>query len=282
MWANFHTHSTYCDGKTGLKEILSEAQTAGLLSLGFSSHAPVPFEKGWAMKSENFSPYLAEIGELKNIGSTVEVYAGLEVDFVPGKVTPLDFKDRLDYTIGSVHFVDYFDDGAPWEIDNTNLVFMDGLVKIFHGNARQAISRYFELTREMVRDYTPGVVGHLDKIKIQNIDNKLFREDDKWYRDEVERTLDVIKNSGSIVEINTRGIYQKKSETTYPSPWIVDLLFKKNIPVTISSDAHHPRDLTNHFDSAAAILSNAGYKTIQILNEGNWRPYRFNAHGLIA
>jgi histidinol-phosphatase (PHP family) len=282
MWANFHTHTNYCDGKTSIEEIVAAASSAGIISLGISSHAPLPFERGWAMNGEMLDSYLREITEIKSRSNDVEVFAGLEIDYIPGKVSPQDFKDKLDYTIGSVHFVDYFDDGNGWEIDNTNAVFMDGLTRIFKGNVREAIGRYFEITREMISNAPPDVTGHLDKIKIQNIDNKLFREDDKWYRDEVAKTIAVLNKSDSIVEVNTRGIYQKKSSTTYPSPWIIRMLCENNVPVTISSDAHHPRDLTNCFSDAARIIAGAGYKTIQILHEGNWRPVSFNEHGLIC
>jgi histidinol-phosphatase (PHP family) len=282
MWANFHTHSNYCDGKTGIPELVEEAQSCGVVSLGLSSHAPLPFERGWAMKRENLGAYLQEVSSMKGRFNTVEVYAGLEIDYVPGRIAPDEFRQQIDFSIGSIHFVDHFDDGEPWEIDNTNAVFMDGLHRVYKGNIKAAISRYFELTREMIINHTPDVTGHLDKIKIQSPDNKLFREDDTWYQHEVALTVEALKKSGTIVEINTRGIYQKKSLTTYPSPWIVDLLFKNNIPVTLSSDAHHPKDLTQCFPDAASVISKAGYKSVQVLHEGKWQPFKFNEHGLLS
>ena len=280
MWANFHTHSTYCDGKSTLAETFAEARNAGLISIGFSSHAPLPFERPWAMKRERFGEYLSEVNSLKATNPP-EVYAGLEVDFVPGAVGPSWFRERLDYMIGSVHFVDAFDDGTPWEIDNTNLVFRDGLKKIFRSDAKAAVSRYYELTREMILTDPPDIVGHMDKIKMQNSAEVIFSEDDSWYRDEIRMTIDALKKSGCTVDVNTRGIYQKKSNTTYPSPWIIEMLCEQNIPVTLSSDAHHSKDLINTFTEAAIILSKCGYKTIQVLHEGQWQPYRFNERGII-
>jgi histidinol-phosphatase (PHP family) len=282
MWANFHTHSTYCDGKNSLSDIVEAAKSVPLLSLGFSSHAPLPFERGWAMKPPDFDSYLSEIEKMRAVTNTVDVYAGLEVDYVPGKVGPSLYSSRLDYTIGSIHFVDSFDDGDPWEIDNTNMVFMDGLQRIFKGNVRDAIARYFELTREMILKDPPTVIGHIDKIKIQNIDNTLFREEDSWYKKQINDTIEVLKKTECIVEVNTRGIYQKKSLTTYPSPWIIDLLSTSGIPVTISSDAHHPKDLTAGFADAALLLKTCGYNNIHVLREGKWQPYRFDQHGIIC
>jgi histidinol-phosphatase (PHP family) len=280
MWANFHTHTNYCDGKTSVAELYDEAVRNGMLSIGISSHAPLPFERAWAMKASELDSYIGDINAVRAAGKC-QLYAGLEIDYVPGKMSPLDFHEHLDYTIGSIHFVDSFDNGDGWEIDNTFAVFKDGLDRIFKGNVREAITRYFQLTREMIVTSPPDVIGHLDKIKIQNVGEGLYREEDQWYRDEISQTIRVIKNTGCIVEVNTRGIYQKKSSTTYPSPWIIRLLKENNIPVTISSDAHHPKDLTNCFQDAAKIIAQAGYETIQILHEGNWRPIRFNEHGLI-
>jgi histidinol-phosphatase (PHP family) len=282
MWFNFHTHSEYCDGKTGLQTLLNEALSLKLLSLGFSSHAPLPFYRGWAMKEAELGQYLNEIKDLRSQSRTVEVYAGLEVDFVPGKVSPHTYSTNLDYTIGSIHFVDTFEDGDPWEIDNTSAVFADGLKKIFRGNVKEAVSRYYEITREMIDRYPPTITGHLDKIKIQNTGNLFFREDEPWYRDQIERTIKVIKRSETIVEVNTRGIYQKKCNDTYPSRWILEKLCNNNIPVTINSDAHHPKDLINCFQIAAAELIMAGYKVVHVLHEGKWKPFRFNESGIIG
>lgn len=278
MWFNFHTHSHYCDGKESLENILQAAKEQKLVSLGFSSHAPLPFDCKWSMKPEALSSYLEEISRLKSNGE-VEVYSGLEVDFIPQQIGPKDFP-QLDYTIGSIHFVEQFENGVGWEIDGSHSLFLDGLEKIFKNDIRAAIVRYFELTREMCRTSCPDVIGHLDKIKIQNQGNKFFTESEKWYRDEVFQTLGEISKCGAIVEVNTRGIYQKKSETVYPSPWIIEECFKRNIPITLHSDAHHPADLINYFPEATQIIRQAGYPTISLLTNGSWRLMPFNEHGI--
>jgi histidinol-phosphatase (PHP family) len=202
------------------------------------------------------------------------------VDFIPGVISPNQFRDKLDYTVGSVHFIEKFFDGIPWEIDGLHSLFLEGYSKIFNNNIQDVISRYFELTREMVSTACPSVVGHLDKIKIQNINNKFFMESDSWYQNEVKKTIDLIQESGVIVEVNTRGIYQKKSNTTYPSPWILEILHKKNIPVTISSDAHHRDDIINQFPQTALLLKKIGFRTISVLSEGAWKPFSFDEHGV--
>jgi histidinol-phosphatase (PHP family) len=273
-------HSHYCDGKGELNDYVVTAERLGMVSIGFSSHAPVPFDTKWCMKQERFPDYIDEIEKLKRTAS-IDVYKGLEVDFIPGITSPNHFKDKLDYTIGSIHFVEKLPDGTGWEIDGTHAFFLEGFSKIFNNNIQDAIRRYYELTREMIATACPSVVGHLDKIKIQNVDGKFFTETDTWYQQEVKHTLDVIETTDAVVEVNTRGIYQKKSSTTYPSPWILSLLLQKNIPVTISSDAHHRDDIINQFPETALLLMQIGFKTITILHDGKWKAYPFNEHGII-
>jgi histidinol-phosphatase (PHP family) len=248
--------------------------------LGFSSHAPLPFDCPWCMKRENLNAYLNQIATLRKSNPEIEIYSGLEVDYIPHFIAPTQFIKELDYTIGSIHFVENFHDGRQWEIDGPHSFFLEGLEKIFSNKIKEVIIRYFELTREMVEQSRPTIVGHLDKIKIQNIGSKFFEEGDAWYQNEIEKALDTIENAGCIVEVNTRGLYQKKSPTTYPSPWILERILQRNIPITISSDAHHCDDLINHFQETAKELKQIGFHKIHILRNGQWRPFKFNEHGV--
>jgi histidinol-phosphatase (PHP family) len=280
MWSNFHMHSNYCDGKAELIEYVHEAKSKGMLSIGFSSHAPVRFPCLWCMKGERLGSYIQSIDALKASVSEIEIYKGLEVDFIPGIISPDSFRKVLDYTIGSIHFVDRYPDGRPWEIDGIHTAFLEGLEKIFQNDIKVAVTRYFELTREMVETSCPTIVGHIDKIKIQNPAQKFFSEDEDWYQKEVKKTIDLIAEKKVIVEVNTRGIYQKKSQTTYPSPWILELMHARNVPITISSDAHHPSDIINQFPETAALLMDIGYNSISVLLENKWKEFSFNKHGI--
>jgi histidinol-phosphatase (PHP family) len=280
MWANFHTHTSYCDGKTSVHDCVRQAQALNMASLGISSHAPLPFDCKWCMKRDGLSAYLKDIDDARREFTNIEIYKGLETDFIPGVISPADFRHQLDYTVGSVHFVDQLPDGRRWEIDGLHTFFLEGLEAIFQNDIQAAITRYQALTREMIQTARPDVVGHLDKIKIQNTGEKFYSESEAWYHRQIDHTLDVIAAAGVILEVNTRGIYQKKSATTYPGPWILELAFQKRIPVTLSSDAHHPDDLTNQFTEAATLLKDIGYRHLTILTNGSWQPLPFTPHGL--
>jgi histidinol-phosphatase (PHP family) len=281
MWFNFHTHSTFCDGSVTLEAIVKAAKQTNLKVLGFSSHAPLPFFRKWCMKKENLPGYLNQIEVLRKAYPQIELYKGLEADYIPGVIMPSQFEKDLDFTIGSIHFVDELPDGTRWEIDGTHQHFLEGYNRIFKADIRATISRYFELTREMIRNSCPTIVGHLDKIKIQNINGTFYREEESWYRQEVKQTLRAIRSSDAIVEVNTRGLYKKKSLETYPGRWILEQLHELKIPVTLSSDAHHPAELTAGFSAAVTELMAIGFKKITILHNGSWKPYPFDQHGII-
>jgi histidinol-phosphatase (PHP family) len=280
MWSNYHTHSTYCDGKASLADSLQKASTLNVSVLGFSSHAPLPFERAWAMSKDKLTQYLAEIEALQAENEDIQLYSGLEVDFIPGKISPHDFSPLLDYTIGSVHFVDYLPDGTPWEIDNTYDVFLQGLHAIFAGDIKAAVTRYFEITRSMIRETPPDIVGHIDKIKMHNKNNQFFDEAEPWYVHQIMETVNALKGSPCIVEVNTRGVYKKKTNDTYPGEAMLRLLKDNQIPVLINSDAHHPDELINNFSDTANKLRQIGFNELTVLHEGQWQPLPFNESGI--
>jgi histidinol-phosphatase (PHP family) len=276
MWSNFHTHSHYCDGKGSMEDYLMAAKDQRVGSIGFSSHAPLPFPCKWCMKRDELPNYLQEISSASRRFPEAEIYSGLEVDYIPGVVGPSDFRS-LDFTIGSIHFAGRFND-TWWEIDNTLEVFKAGLEKIFKGDIRAAIMEYYDLTRDMMRKSRPDILGHLDKIKI-NAKHFSFAESEPWYVTTIDDTLKSVMGTNTIIEANTRGIYKKKSEATYPSPWILERILHYNIPITISSDAHHPDDLTREFESTWSLINEIGFKNVSVLKSGIWKKVPLNEYG---
>jgi histidinol-phosphatase (PHP family) len=280
MLSNFHTHTDYCDGKGSITDYVLEASRLKLKSLGFSSHAPLPFTCAWSMTNEDLSEYLNEIETVRKQLPGVELYKGLEVDYIPGITGASRFRQQLDYAIGSIHFVDQLPDGKPWEIDGAHSLFLEGLQQIFKNDIRVAVGRYFELTREMVKNDCPDIIGHLDKIKIQNKNNQLWEESEDWYRQEIRKTIDLIADAGAIIEINTRGLYQGKTTETYPGIWALHYILEKKIPVTVNSDAHHPNQLTNGFEDTVSQLITLGFKEEMVLIEGRWKSKPLVLHDL--
>lgn len=283
-WANFHSHTHYCDGTAAPEEYVREAVRMGLPAYGFTSHAPVLFPTDWNIADDKLNDYLSDIQSLKKkYDRQIQIYLGLEIDFIPGiagrRKNILENVD-LDYFIGSIHFVESLPSGEYWNIDTSPELFQQGLLEIFKNDFRKAATRFWEITRQMIEEDKPDIVGHLDKIKMFNKENCYFSESESWYTDQVELTLDLIKNRGCIVEINTRGFYRYGQTDLYPGEWVIRRLSEKGIPIMINSDAHKPSEITEGMGYAAKILKGLGHNKLVLLYYKQWREYSFSEKGI--
>jgi histidinol-phosphatase (PHP family) len=276
-WCNYHSHTLFSDGSDEPEAYVHEAVKLGLSGYGFSCHAPVPFDTKWTIKPEKLGEYLSEIERLKlKYAGQINLFKSLEIDFIPGNPICWDNTRsgwNLDYIIASVHFVSQFPGGKPWNIDYTQEHFDEGLASIFRGDIRAATEEFYRLTISMVEDMKPDIVGHLDKFKIFAF--PYFSENEQWYKAAVVKTLQSIRAAGSILEINTRGLYKRKPESLYPSAWILRLAFQMDLPVTICSDCHSPSEILLGYSYAAQVAWDAGYRKLSIFSNGEWQELPF-------
>nr|WKN38003.1 histidinol-phosphatase [Tunicatimonas sp. TK19036] len=282
-YTNYHSHCHFCDGKEAPEIYLQEALRLGMPAYGISSHAPLPYNLPWPMDNDDRALYTQELKRLKELyADRIEVYRGLEVDFIPDVAGPGRVKETygLDYTVGSVHFVDFYDDDFPWEIDGAHQGFLRGLEEIFDNNIEKAIQRYYSLIRQMVREDPPDIIGHIDKIKIQSEAGKLFDEQADWYQTEITSTLDAIAQAGLIVEVNTRGMYKNLTTEPYPSYWVLEQMRERDIPIMLNSDSHHPREMTGHFSDVTEWLLEIGYNQLRILYKNEWQDVALTKEGV--
>ena len=141
---------------------------------------------------------------------------------------------------------------------------------MFSGNGRQAVTAYYRQIQEMISLHNPDIIGHMDKVKMYNR-GRYFSENDAWYIELLDETLDLISGSGAIIEVNTRGLYKKRSDTLFPGPEILKKILKLNIPVTLSSDAHKPEELSYFFNEAKSTLRNLGFRSQWVLTGKGWK-----------
>ena len=267
-------HSRFSDGKGEPAEFLQKAAVQGMFSLGFSEHAPLSFPNSFALREEEAETYIAAIQALKKeYQGSVDVFCGLEMDYIPGYTEDFSVtkeKYGLDFLIGSVHLVTSDEHDGLWFIDGAySEVYDAGLKTMFGNTIQKAVSAYFRQLNQMILTQEFDVVGHLDKIKMHNR-GRFFREDEPWYRDLIRETLCLIAERGMIIEINTRGIFKKRSESLFPGIEVLKEAGELNIPLTLSSDAHHSDEMAACFPETLLQLRDAGIRELWYLTAGGW------------
>ena len=269
---NLHTHCSYCDGQGEPRLYVTKAIQRGFKVLGFTSHAPLSIKNNWALRDEfQLSRYINEIKSLKKeFSSCLEIYVGLEVDYLGENKNNLFHSVLLDYMIGAVHYFIDLKNNKYYGIDSTKEEFLLAFEDLFNRDCRKMVNSYYDLVINMVDSYRPSIVGHLDLLKKHNTELNIFSEKEIWYSNKVQEALLVIKKNNCIVEVNTGGMNRGYLNTVYPSPWILRKCKDIDIPVTISSDAHKPEHIDKNFHKARAILKDLGFRKQMCLQKGHW------------
>jgi len=299
MLQNLHTHSNFSDGSAAPEKYVEAALARGLTALGFSDHSPLPFDNTFALREENVAKYCETILSLKNFATSpltygriamrptaygrmamrpydtpLTIFLGMEADFIPGSGHPFShFHDNypLDYLIGSVHLVRNGSPGDLWFIDGPDpATYDDGLNQLFGGDIRKGVTAYYRQINEMLTTSRMDIIGHFDKIKMHNRD-RFFTDDEPWYQALVDETLALVKETGAIAEVNTRGIYKKRCDSLFPGPAILKKMHALGIPVLISSDAHKPEEVSMLFAETAELLRTIGFREVMNLTAEGWQ-----------
>lgn len=281
-WTNYHSHSQFCDGQGTLESYVKQAIKAKMPMYGFSGHSPVTFHSVWNMTPADLPVYLSETKRLKEIyRQSIKLFTGLEIDFIPGISTVSHFKTGLDYTIGGVHYLKQLPNGKHWEVDKSADYFAQGLNEIFGGNIQQLVRYYYQQVREMLATDPPDVLAHLDLVAKFNKGNRFFDENADWYRNEIVKTVEMLAQTDCIVEINTRSAFKGLRDDFHPSLWILRHCRNMNVPVTISADAHSPKEIDSLLGHAAQYAQAAGYGQIFVFDETGWHPVSFSEEGIL-
>lgn len=273
---NYHCHTQYCDGASTAEEMVLAAIEAGFPALGFSSHAPVPFETDWTMPAEKSQLYVDELKFLKEkYSDKIQIYSGLEVDHLKGEQNITD--DRIqafnsDYLIGSIHFMGrLLVDNERWTIDNGSQEFKAGLDQMYGGNIKRLVRDFVELSAAMMEQGGFDIIGHIDKIYQHGCE--YFSYEDAWYRKEMMSLFELAKAKDYIVEINTK--HHHVLDMFFPHQSFFKAIKQLDIPIQVNSDCHQKERMTAAYSEAYALLQSVGYSEQRVLLDGKWQDRPF-------
>ena len=274
--SNYHSHCTFCDGRSTPEDFVKFAISHGFRAYGFSSHSPLPFETFWNMSKDDKPEYLEEINRLKEkYAGQLEIYTSLEIDYLDETYNPsiAYFQELpLDYRIGSIHFLplsEHLSEDNMVCIDGAFADYKDSVDRYFEGKISKLVTRYFDSTLQMIEAGGIDIVGHMDKIYMNGHKCEGFSFDADWYQKPFKAVLDLIAQKGLMVEVNTKNLIKKQQ--IFPRKEYLGLLKDMNIPVMVNSDCHYP-DLVNDGRSEAfEILKEIGFRTTRELIKGYWQ-----------
>ena len=244
MLSNFHTHSTFCDGKNSPEEMVREAISQGLPVLGFSGHSNTPFDPGYCMDEDREKAYIEEVRRLQQVyRNQIKIYLGLEQDYYSAPADP-----AYQYLIGSVHYVKKGENYIS--VDDTPEIFSQGVENFYGGDYYSLIEDYYALEADVVRRTGCQIVGHFDLITKFNEKYRFFDDRDSRYRDAALQALHSLHSQGVLLEINTGAMSRGWRTAPYPADFLLEELGKLGGKIILSSDAHRREDLLFGFSQA--------------------------------
>lgn len=193
-----------------------------------------------------------EIARLNEKNPDVIFRAGLELDNDP--VHSAESRrwvqknwNRLDFVLGSVHFLDRADqmfDSVP-----------DGADQFAGRDIDKMYADYFRRVREIAGTGLVDCLAHLDLIKIHG------HRANAPMAELVGDTLDFIRSRGLAIELSTAG-WRKPVGELYPSDEIIRLALEKGIPFTTASDAHSHVQPGENYERLAEKMNSLGIRQI--------------------
>ena len=243
MRIDLHNHTTRCNhAKGSMRSYVERAIELGIDIYGFSEHAPMDFDEHYRLKFEEMDAYITDVQSLQNeYQDRIKILLGYEVDYLKGHIDKRIINSKVDYLIGSVHFL------GTWGFDNPE--FNDEYSK---RNIDEIWQEYFRNIEEMAKTGYFDIVGHFDLIKVFNFLPK------KDIRSIATPALKAIKKANMVLELNSAGL-RKPCKEIYPSESLLEVAYELDIPITFSSDAHAIGQVGFKYDEVVQLAKKVGY-----------------------
>ena len=258
MLTNYHTHTTFCDGKSTVEEVVLAALEKGFDAIGFSGHGYTAFDYSYCMRDTE--GYLSEIRRVKEkYGKEIEIYAGVEED----AAYPLD-RSQYDYILGSSH---YFHVGGIYYPVDSSYECMQICISVYQGDFLRLAEDYYSAFCTYINTYRPNIIGHFDLLTKFDEQHPLFLQNETYRALAVKYALEAAK-SGAVFEVNTGAISRGYRTTPSPHTDILYALKKEGARLMICADSHHKDTIDFAFEDAKALLREIGFTSTAHLYHG--------------
>jgi histidinol-phosphatase (PHP family) len=255
---DYHMHLRNGSGEiahetSAIDPFVASAREAGVDEIGFTEHIyyfkqtrslwTVPYHTERCVY--DIEAYVSAVVAARDRGLPVKL--GLEVDYVPGREK--ETRDLLapypwDFLLGSLHYI-----GELGVDDDPRLVDALGV--------EEAWRLYFQTLAAAARSRLFDSLSHPDLVKIFGARAAAF---------DYGPVVAAISDSGIAVEVSTAGLHKPVREL-YPHPAFLAACRKRDVPVTLASDAHTPDVVGRDFDRALELLRSAGYETVTVFDQ---------------
>ena len=263
---NLHTHTYFDDGQNTPAEMAQAALDAGLTSLGFSGHSPLPWANDWALSAEKLPDYLAAVAEVKDaFAGRLAVYSGLEWDTASARDIV-----GFDYVIGSVHHLPV--GGEFPSVDEAPEVTRRLLAERFRGDPCALAEAYYAEVRALADVPFVDIVGHFDLLTKYDEKYGFFDETAPRYVDAAMSALEALVRADKLFEVNTGAIASGWRTAPYPSRRILRELKERGARIVVSADAHRAECVACRFPEAEELLRELGFRERWELTECGFVP----------
>ena len=228
MIANYHTHTWRCLHASGTeREYVEAAIRGGLSILGFSDHAPTPYEgdykAGFKMTMDQLEDYADTVLALKReYAGDIEIRLGLEAEYYPKYWEPFLEACRtcqIEYLLLGQHILG---DG----IDEPYCGYPSG--------SEEDLARYVEQTTEAMDTGLFTYFAHPDLF--------FFTGGQEFYKRQMRILCERTAEHHIPLEINMLGI---ETNRNYPNPIFWKIAGETGNTAIIGSDAHSAENVVN-------------------------------------
>lgn len=264
-YVSLHNHTTFCDGRDTMEDMVRWAAEHGVGALGFSGHSWVPGGEDYCMSRCGAAEYRAELLRLRAAyGERIRLYLGIEQDlFSPDPAVGYDF------VIGASHYVER--GGRLLSVDGSEAELRANVRDFFGGDFYAFAGGYYAAEAALAgRPF--DIVAHFDLVTKFNEGGKLFSEDDPRYLGPALEAMEALAAGDRIFEMNSGAVSRGYRTAPYIAAPLLRALRGMGGRVTLSADAHRKEDILFRFGEMAELLRSCGFSEVWQFGGGGFVP----------